>query len=67
MTDAPPVVLSCPQDREEAAGQTQAAIDTKFSAWLQSASFTGGCNPIFLITIPVHRQVQAVRPRLLLR
>lgn len=47
VTDAPPVVLSCPQDREEAAGQTQAAIDTKFSAWLQSASFTGGCNPVF--------------------
>lgn len=47
VTDAPPVILNCPMDREEAAGQTQAAIDTKFAAWLASASFTGGCNPFF--------------------
>lgn len=47
VTDAPPVILNCPMDREEAAGQTQAAIDIKFAAWLASASFTGGCNPFF--------------------
>lgn len=47
VTDAPLVILNCPMDREEAAGQTQAAIDTKFAAWLASASFTGGCNPFF--------------------
>ncbi|MBK6860350.1 MAG: T9SS type A sorting domain-containing protein [Saprospiraceae bacterium] len=47
VTDAPPVILNCPMDREEAAGQTQSAIDAKFSAWLASANFSGGCNPIF--------------------
>jgi hypothetical protein len=45
--DAPLVVeLTCPQPANEAACQTQAAIDGKFAAWLATAGFTGGCNGV---------------------
>ncbi|MCC6752668.1 MAG: hypothetical protein IT266_01650, partial [Saprospiraceae bacterium] len=44
VTDAPAVVLSCPANQTEAACQTQAAIDATYSAWLASATFSGGCN-----------------------
>ena len=39
------LVLTCPKDTTEDAGQTQAAIDAKFAAWLASVSYSGGCNP----------------------
>lgn len=40
-----PVVLTCPANQTEGLGQTQAQIDTKFSAWLSTANYTGGCDP----------------------
>ncbi|MBV6473141.1 MAG: hypothetical protein JPMHGGIA_01414 [Saprospiraceae bacterium] len=42
--DAPAVVLNCPANQTEAACQSQAAIDAVYSAWLASATFSGGCN-----------------------
>ncbi|HRG69157.1 MAG TPA: hypothetical protein PLS73_09940, partial [Saprospiraceae bacterium] len=47
VTAATPIVLTCPSNATEASCQTQAAIDSKFNSWLNSASSTGGCNPIF--------------------
>ncbi|MBK7302590.1 MAG: hypothetical protein IPI90_04915 [Saprospiraceae bacterium] len=44
VTDAPVVVLNCPTNQTEAACQTQAAIDAKFTTWLGTANFSGGCN-----------------------
>ncbi|MBK8449456.1 MAG: hypothetical protein IPL42_05280 [Saprospiraceae bacterium] len=44
VTAAPLVVLNCPANQNEAACQTQAAIDTKFATWLTTVSFSGGCN-----------------------
>ncbi|MFN8330411.1 MAG: hypothetical protein U0T81_04195 [Saprospiraceae bacterium] len=47
VTNAPAVVLTCPANVTEAACQTQATIDSKFTAWKNTASFSGGCNPVF--------------------
>ncbi|MBK8955441.1 MAG: hypothetical protein IPM34_07795 [Saprospiraceae bacterium] len=44
VTNAPAVVLNCPSNQTEAACQTQAAIDAAYTAWLASATFSGGCN-----------------------
>ena len=42
---APPtVVLTCPTSTAVAGGQTQAAIDAAYAAWLATASGTGGCG-----------------------
>jgi hypothetical protein len=38
------VVLTCPTTTTVAACQTQAAIDAAFTAWLATASASGGCN-----------------------
>ena len=46
VTAAPAVVLTCPVNATEAACQTQAEIDTKFTTWLGTAMFTGGCNGV---------------------
>ena len=46
------VVLTCPQPANEAACQTQAAIDGKFATWLASVVASGGCNNV-LSTLPV--------------
>ncbi|MBK7246002.1 MAG: hypothetical protein IPH98_19540 [Saprospiraceae bacterium] len=40
-----PVVLTCPVNTTEAACQTQAVIDNKFSIWLATVTTSGGCNP----------------------
>ncbi|MCC6816753.1 MAG: hypothetical protein IT267_10100, partial [Saprospiraceae bacterium] len=47
VTNAPAVVLNCPANQTEPACQTQADIDSKFSTWKNTASFSGGCNPLF--------------------
>ncbi|MBI1223704.1 MAG: hypothetical protein GC192_00585 [Bacteroidetes bacterium] len=44
VTDAPPVILTCPTDLTVAACQTQADIDLAFANWLATASFSDGCN-----------------------
>ena len=44
VTNSPVVVLTCPSHDFETSCQTQALIDTKFAAWLATATFTGGCN-----------------------
>ncbi|MFZ2898090.1 MAG: hypothetical protein WA004_05680 [Saprospiraceae bacterium] len=44
VTAAPAVAISCPSDATEAACQDQTAINTAFTAWINSFSFTGGCN-----------------------
>ncbi len=44
VTAAPAVVLNCPVNQTEAACQTQTQINSKFTAWLNTASFSGGCN-----------------------
>ncbi|MBK9107816.1 MAG: hypothetical protein IPM92_05390 [Saprospiraceae bacterium] len=44
VTDAPVVVLNCASNQTEAACQTQAAINAAFIAWLNTTTFTGGCN-----------------------
>ncbi|MFZ1423323.1 MAG: hypothetical protein WAS55_05835, partial [Saprospiraceae bacterium] len=44
VTNAPLVVLTCAINQTEAACQTQAAINAKFTSWLATATFTGGCN-----------------------
>ncbi len=41
-----PVQLTCPAPVTEAACQTQAQINSKFSAWLATVSTSGGCNPV---------------------
>jgi len=38
------VILTCPAPRIEAPCQTQSAINTKFAAWIATASGSGGCN-----------------------
>ncbi|MBK9335174.1 MAG: hypothetical protein IPM98_00770 [Lewinellaceae bacterium] len=45
------VTLSCPADATEAAGQTQAAINAAFSAWINSFGFSGGCIPVGVFNI----------------
>ena len=44
VTSAPAVVLTCPNNVTEAACQTQSQIDSKFTSWLATVSFSGGCN-----------------------
>ncbi|MEO6190628.1 MAG: T9SS type A sorting domain-containing protein [Saprospiraceae bacterium] len=46
VASAPVVVLSCPQSVTEDSNQTQQKIDEKFKAWLESTSFSGGCNSV---------------------
>jgi hypothetical protein len=44
---APPIVsLTCPVNTSTAACLTQAQVNTAFSAWLATASASGGCNGI---------------------
>lgn len=38
------LMITCPANQTETACQTQAAIDTKFSSWLSTAAYTGGCD-----------------------
>lgn len=40
------VVLTCPTNQTEAACQTQSAIDSKFTTWLNTATKSGGCNAV---------------------
>ncbi len=47
VTAAPVVNLTCPANVMEAACQTQAEIDTKYTAWLATATASGGCNAVF--------------------
>ncbi|MBK9271542.1 MAG: T9SS type A sorting domain-containing protein [Saprospiraceae bacterium] len=42
---APAVDVICPANRFEAACQTQAAINSKYQIWLDSAMVEGGCSP----------------------
>lgn len=42
--NAPAVSIICPNDAIEAACQSQGVINTAFSTWLGSFSFTGGCG-----------------------
>ncbi|MBK8955008.1 MAG: T9SS type A sorting domain-containing protein [Saprospiraceae bacterium] len=44
VTAAPPITLTCPANQTEAACQTQSSIDTKFSTWLSTVSYVGGCS-----------------------
>ncbi|MBK8955439.1 MAG: T9SS type A sorting domain-containing protein [Saprospiraceae bacterium] len=44
VTAAPAVVLNCPANNTQASCQTQAAIDAAYSAWLNAATSSGGCN-----------------------
>lgn len=46
VTAAPTVVLNCPADNVQADCQTQAQVDAAYSAWLASATVSGGCNPV---------------------
>ncbi|MGB5024661.1 MAG: HYR domain-containing protein [Saprospiraceae bacterium] len=46
VTNAPQVILTCPDNQTEAACQTTAQINQKFAAWLATASVTGGCNSV---------------------
>ncbi|HNK51771.1 MAG TPA: hypothetical protein PKX75_22440, partial [Nitrospira sp.] len=43
---APAVVITCPANVTEVACQSQSTIDSKFTAWKATASFTGGCNGV---------------------
>ncbi len=45
-----PIVLTCPDDKTENACKEQCDVDTHFTAWLQSFSYTGGTNPVLTIT-----------------
>ncbi len=38
------LVLNCPQNKTEAAFQSQDSINLKFANWLSSAKVSGGCN-----------------------
>jgi hypothetical protein len=44
VASAPAVSLHCPDNVTTTANQTQAQVDAAFSAWLASASASGGCN-----------------------
>ncbi|MBK7809672.1 MAG: hypothetical protein IPI50_00290 [Saprospiraceae bacterium] len=44
VTTAPVVNLTCPINTTSSNCPTQAQLDTEFAAWLNTASFTGGCN-----------------------
>ncbi len=46
VTAAQNVVLTCPTNTTTAACQTQAAVNTAFTAWLATASASGGCNGV---------------------
>jgi hypothetical protein len=43
---APLVTLTCPANTTTTACQTQAAVNTAYSAWLATASGSGGCNGV---------------------
>lgn len=43
---SPPVVLNCPTNEIQNAGQTQAAINGAFSTWLSTATGSGGCGGV---------------------
>jgi hypothetical protein len=45
-TPPPTVSLTCPVNTSTAACLTQAQVNTAFSAWLATASASGGCNGI---------------------
>jgi len=47
---APAVIFNCPDDKTEAACQPQEAIDDSFTAWLATASASGGCNGLYTRT-----------------
>ncbi|MBK8567222.1 MAG: hypothetical protein IPN76_28835 [Saprospiraceae bacterium] len=46
ITSPPNVVLTCPVNTTAAACQTQAAINASFTAWLATATASGGCNGV---------------------
>jgi len=46
VNNAPAVTLTCPTNVTEAACQTQSDINNKFNAWLNTATFGGGCNAV---------------------
>ena len=45
VTPAPAVTLTAPADETVDGCMTQAAIDAAFAAWVDGASFGGGCDP----------------------
>jgi len=45
VTPAPAVTLNAPADNTVDGCMTQAAIDAAFAAWIDGASFGGGCDP----------------------
>jgi hypothetical protein len=51
---APPVELTCAQDVEEDACQLQSVINQKFDDWLETTTFSGGCNASISYEI-IHR------------
>jgi hypothetical protein len=44
VTAAPAVVLTCPQDYIQEAGQPQATVDANYASWVASVAASGGCN-----------------------
>ena len=42
--NSPAVILTCPTNQSIAAGQTQAAVDAAYAAWLATATASGGCG-----------------------
>jgi hypothetical protein len=44
VTPAPAVVLTCPADYIQEAGQPQATVDANYAAWIASVTASGGCN-----------------------
>jgi hypothetical protein len=42
--DSPAVSLTCPANLSIAGGQTQAAVDAAYAAWLATATASGGCG-----------------------
>ncbi len=43
-----PVAISCPANQTETACKSQSSIDSNFINWKNMASFTGGCNGVFI-------------------
>jgi hypothetical protein len=46
VSSPPTVVLTCPNNANTPAGQSQAEVDAIFAAWLATASGSGGCNGV---------------------
>ncbi|MBK9013160.1 MAG: T9SS type A sorting domain-containing protein [Saprospiraceae bacterium] len=46
VTAPPNLVLTCPTNATQVAGQTQVAINAAFNTWLATVSASGGCNGI---------------------